>query len=107
MRRPTAQELLAIRFALHQEEGGTETPAQFLRQEIGLGWEPNPDYITIYDSYMPDGPSWTGKLGVMVGGESCFITTCQFRTNGTVRIASGEILSFETVEAKALYGETQ
>ena len=78
MRPPNQVEVQAIRDALTEEMGGS------------LDWEPEWDYCGVIDNYISDGPSWTGKAAIFVGGEICFITLAMFDDNGRVKLSSEE-----------------
>lgn len=61
-------------------------------------YEFNPDYIGVIDAYMPDGPSYCGKVAMVLGGECCLVSVFTWRKvvtddYGTTRIEcmSGEI----------------
>lgn len=73
MRSPTEHEVEMIQQALDAQMGGFRD------------WEVNPSYIGVIDKYMSDGPSWTGKAAVFLGGEVCFVNVVLFHSDGTVQ----------------------
>ena len=80
MRPPNLAEVTAIKAALTKDMGGS------------LDWEPEWDYCGVIDNYISDGPSWTGKAAIFVGGEINFITLAIFDKAGKVKLTTEEFI---------------
>lgn len=82
MREPTKTEVAMIQVALDAETGGERA------------WEPDPEYIGVIDAYISDGPGWTGKAAIFLGGEVHIVTLALFEKDGTVTLSTHEMESW-------------